>query len=202
MKALHIGCQDNILDGWINSDLEVCSWIEDKYKDKILCFNAEEHFPFDDNELDFIYSEHVIEHLSYEGFKNYISESYRCLKPGGVIRTACPYLDFNIELWQNPHKYKKFIKQHCEMFHNELFDDWGDDVPAMFILNDDLRMWGHQIMYDKSTLIKMFSKFFNNIKQCNYQESEYDMLRCLESNDKRGNEHNKLETIIFECTKP
>ena len=202
MKALHIGCCDTLIDGWINSDNNVACWLSEEDQAKVMFLNAEIKFPFKDNELDFIYSEHVIEHLTYNGFKNYISECYRCLKPGGVVRTACPYLDFYIELWLHPNKYKEFIEKHCKMFHNELLHDFkGEEIPAMFVLNDNLKMWDHQVMYDKKTLIKMFSKKFKNIKQCDYQESEYKELQGIEHDNKRGHDHNILETIIFECKK-
>lgn len=203
MKALHLGCEKCLIDGWINTDIKIDDYLSDEDKHKVLILDAEGPFPYNDNEFDFIYSEHLIEHLSYCGFKNYIRECYRCLKPGGVLRTACPYLDFYIDLWNNPHEYEDFIQHHCEMFNKELLNDWKNEeyVPPMFILNDNMRMWNHQVMYDKNTLIKIFKKTFNNVKQCEYQKSDYKELQNLEHDNKRGHDENVLETIIFECVK-
>jgi len=45
---------------------------------------------FDDNSVSYIYSSHMIEHMELESVQNIFNESYRILKPGGVIRTCCP----------------------------------------------------------------------------------------------------------------
>jgi ubiquinone/menaquinone biosynthesis C-methylase UbiE len=46
--------------------------------------------PFVDNTFDFIYSEHMIEHIPYVGGRAMLEESYRVLKPGGTLRIATP----------------------------------------------------------------------------------------------------------------
>ncbi|GFE58585.1 methyltransferase domain-containing protein [Geobacter sp. AOG1] len=52
-----------------------------------------DRLPFDDNSLDFIYSEHFFEHLFFDEALSLMQECYRVLKPFGVIRTCVPDAD-------------------------------------------------------------------------------------------------------------
>ena len=61
IKALHLGCGNNILKGWLNTDITTY--------DNISYLNAEHPFPIEDNTLDYIFSEHMFEHLTYESGK-------------------------------------------------------------------------------------------------------------------------------------
>ena len=60
VKKLHIGCGSNILDGWLNSDYypPLAS---------VLHLDATKRFPFEDNTFDYVFSEHVIEHIAFSG---------------------------------------------------------------------------------------------------------------------------------------
>jgi len=73
------------LDEWINVDANIITCRPDIWAD--LRFKL----PFPDNYLDCIYSHHVIEHLRDLDF--HISEMFRCLKPGGLVRIGGPHGD-------------------------------------------------------------------------------------------------------------
>lgn len=203
MLNLHIGCCDVIIPNFINTDVQIENWIPVEKKLQIQILDATKKFPYEDNIIDHIYSEHLIEHLPYSGFKNFISESYRCLKPGGIIRTAFPCVDFLIKLYKDPEKYKSYIINHCNKFNKQLINDFGTtNIPVSLIINDNYRMWGHQVMYDINTIKKLFQKFnFKNIKEVPYGESEHDIFKNIEHGNKRGDEFNRLETAIIECEK-
>lgn len=62
--------------------------------DEILFLDASEKFPFDNDVFQFVFSEHLIEHLHFEDVINLLKKSYRTLKIGGVLRIATPDLDF------------------------------------------------------------------------------------------------------------
>lgn len=49
--------------------------------------------PFQNNEVDGVYSEHFIEHLSQTDGIGFLRECRRILKPGGTIRIATPDLE-------------------------------------------------------------------------------------------------------------
>lgn len=200
IKALHCGCGNTIIPGFLNTDRGDSGWSTQELK-----MDAEEKFPFLDGELDYIYSEHMIEHLSYDGCKNYIKESYRCLKPGGIIRTAFPKIEFLMDTYKNPELYKIYIHTHYKMFNTQLIDDFHgiENIPISFLINDCYHMWGHQVMYDMNAIKKMFELVgFINIKECDFGESDHQIFKGIEHSNKMGYECNKLETGIIECTKP
>ena len=47
---------------------------------------------FKDASVDVVYASHLFEHLSLSSANLFLAESYRCLKPGGVIRVVVPDL--------------------------------------------------------------------------------------------------------------
>ena len=47
-------------------------------------------FQFENESVDFIYSSHTIEHLTYEEATFVFNECYRVLKPNGIIRIIVP----------------------------------------------------------------------------------------------------------------
>jgi len=58
--------------------------------------------PFDDNSINFIYSEHFFEHLFLDEASALLKECYRILTPHGVIRTCVPDADLRTYLPPEP----------------------------------------------------------------------------------------------------
>ena len=204
IKALHCGCSYVFIPGFINADIEISGWLPPEVINQVIIMDAEKKFPFSDNELDYIYSEHMIEHLSYDGCKNFIKESYRCLKPGGVIRTAFPKIEFLIDAYKHPESYQTYITKHYEMFNEQLIKDFNgvENIPISFLINDCYHLWGHKVMYDIPALKKLFEIYgFINLKECGFGESDHQIFKGIEHSNKMGYECNKLETGIIECTK-
>ena len=88
---LDLGCADRFLEPACNTE----SWIYRglDYTD----VNFEDGtFPVEDNSVDIAVSLAVIEHLRDP--ENFISEVYRCLKPGGVVYLSTP--NFRLD-WKN-----------------------------------------------------------------------------------------------------
>lgn len=57
-------------------------------------FNKGDRLPLDSAAISFIYSEHVLEHFRYDIAADLLSEAFRVLEPGGVIRTVVPDADY------------------------------------------------------------------------------------------------------------
>ncbi len=79
---LNIGCGTNPRAGWVNIDFQ-------KYAD--LHLDLRERFPFENESVSFIYSEHFVEHLEYPREAQHVfRESLRVLVPGGVFSVGVP----------------------------------------------------------------------------------------------------------------
>lgn len=64
-------------------------------------------YPFEDNSVDEIVSNHFVEHLTGEEFIKHFDECYRILKTGGKMKVVHPYA-FSVRAFQDP-THKTFI---------------------------------------------------------------------------------------------
>ena len=80
--------------GWKSLDHHSSSYpYKVAYLDCNFDLTSGEPFPFADNSVRFLYSQHALEHIPQEFCPHIFSEMYRCLAPGGAVRLTMP--DFN-----------------------------------------------------------------------------------------------------------
>jgi predicted SAM-dependent methyltransferase len=103
MIKLNVGCNAVIFEGWDNIDLY-------PGPPEIILHDARTRFPYSNNSVDFIFSEHFIEHLTAEEGLFYFQECYRMLKPGGVVRTSTFCIDEIMENCVTDEKWEKYSK--------------------------------------------------------------------------------------------
>src|SRR5687767_1281080 len=65
---LHIGAGLSLLTGWLNTDLTA--------RPGVSYLDATARFPFPSDSFDFIYSEHMIEHVSYADGQRMLRECF------------------------------------------------------------------------------------------------------------------------------
>ena len=188
---LQIGCGGNLLDGWLNTGISLRECRAGIYLD------AGKRFPFPDASFDYIFSEHLFEHLTYPQAINMLKESYRVLKPGGVMRVATPNLRFLLGLYQDPENllHKRYIEYTAKN---------GNLPPtAVFVINRFHTAWGHQIVYDKETLTTLLEQAgFKDVCSCEVSQSSHPALNGVEGHFKSlPAEFNSLETMVLEATK-
>lgn len=85
-KMLNIGCGASYHMAWINLDVAPTD-------PNVLDVDINKGLPFHSGFADICYSSHVLEHLDKDGAKSLITDCFRVLKPGGVIRLAVPDLE-------------------------------------------------------------------------------------------------------------
>ena len=200
MIKLHLGCGRNLLDGWINTDFNTAKFRGSDFLD------VTEKFPYDDNSVDYVFSEHMIEHISYQDGKFMIEESFRVLKSGGKIRISTPDLKFLINLYTEDKTdlQKRYIDYSVN--HASYNVSIGTDT---FIINNFVRDWDHTFIYDEKTLKSLFESVgFSDVKSYLITESEDENLKNLEHttdeiNIKQGQtkEFLQLETFTLEANK-
>ena len=86
MKKLNFGCGSRFSPDWVNID--VYAW-----NNEVQRVNLLKTFPFPEGYFDAVYSSHVLEHFTPRQADHLISESFRVLRPGGILRTVVPDLE-------------------------------------------------------------------------------------------------------------
>lgn len=200
VKRIQIGCGSNILEGWLNTDLN--------YNDKVAFLDAGAKFPIESDNFDYIYSEHLFEHLKVEEQINMLEESYRILKKGGVMRIATPSLDFLFDLYSNPStiQNKYYVEwavkniPNLETVNNSIIDT---EEHHNYVINNFFKAWGHQMLHNYSSIKKLALQCgYTQIRQCNVGESEVSFLQNIENHGVIIPKNiNLIETMVIEIIK-
>lgn len=200
IKKMQIGCGSNILEGWLNTDI--------KYNDQIAFLDAGSKFPIESDTFDYIYSEHLFEHLSVRQQLNMLEESYRVLKKGGVMRIATPTLDFLFDLYSNPNtsQNKYYVNwateniSHLHVINNSIE---ATEEHYCFVINNFFRAWGHQMIHNYSSISKLALQCgYCDVKKCKVGESDFMVLRNIERHGTIiPEEINLIETMVVEIIK-
>ena len=85
IAKVQIGTGPSVLPGWLNTDLEPSL-------PGVVFLDATEPLPLANESVDYMYSEHMIEHIGYAEGTTFLRECFRALKPGGQFRVATPNL--------------------------------------------------------------------------------------------------------------
>lgn len=193
VRRLQIGAGSSRRRGWLNTDIEP--------GEGLAYLDATTRFPFDDGSLHYIFSEHVIEHLTYDEGKAMFAEAYRALAPGGKMRISTPNLTRFIELFdEKPSEDAKAYLAGKLAWH-----EWPKEPnPAAIILNLQMSSWGHKFMYDVETLSGALTRAgFVNVQEFEENISNDEHLSDLEERDTGVNiRWSDYETMTVEVEKP
>lgn len=133
MLRLNIGCGQSPTLGWINFDnsfairmrwvpfillkhltflgasrIENIKWVKNN---AVEYFDARKPIKFNDNSVDVIYTSHMLEHMSREDALVFLRNTYRILKPGGVLRISVPDLSILIKRYLDNHDGDAFMEE-------------------------------------------------------------------------------------------
>jgi SAM-dependent methyltransferase len=221
LRKLQIGAGENPLSGWLNTDLEPVSH-------SIIHLDAQEQFPFEDQLFDYIFSEHMIEHIPYLGGLYMLGECFRVLKPAGRIRIATPNIEQIVGLCtsalnDDQKAYIRWSMDHLGLYASQKSEfqkrrpEWALDAqhlqayfpkqnedPACFVVNNFFRSYGHQFLYNPSTLRSALEATgFEDVRQYEPGESDDDEIRGVEAHGQHiGETINRFETMVFEARRP
>jgi predicted SAM-dependent methyltransferase len=143
VRKLQLGAGGNDPPGWLNTDIEP--------NNREVFLDATTRYPFPDGSFHYVFNEHMIEHVSWEAGLAMLKECYRVLAGGGKIRIVTPNLAKFIQLLDgNPDAAaQRFIEAKLRL---EGFPE--TPIPGAYILNRQVREYGHQFLYDPPTLRK------------------------------------------------
>lgn len=119
-------------------------------------YEADFRYPLkiDDDSVDGIFTEHVLEHLTYDQVERLLKECHRILKPGGIIRIIVP--DVSI-----------FIEHYC-LNNNDWFSQWEKHV---FIESEDVNRCNRR-MISKMTAISFVTQEYGHVSCWDFETLE------------------------------
>lgn len=216
---LNLGCGSVRPDGWINSDSSLNAHLQRVpligkklaktinnvvyLSNNVIYINLNKKWKYKDNSVDIVYASHLFEHLTLRSADLFLAESFRCLKPGGIIRIVIPDLckicrqylrDYDDPSIVDP---TKFIMWAINM-HRE--GQYGTNIN---IFKKAILEWQgyphqHKFMYDdKSLSLKIKSAGFEHIYSLTYGESKF----ISEVKDVEGTVESYL-SVYIEAKKP
>jgi len=168
LKIVYVGCGLNAIPGAINLDnspsvflshhkvvhkiLKKMKFVGEEnekfieiVKERNIRFGTAQKLPFKENTIDVVYSSHTCEHLYERDLKRFMSEAYRVLKHGGVMRMAIPDLNIFIKQYLIDGDANKFCKN---MYMGSLKAPSFINKVKQFIIGDRNHKW----MYDGNSM--------------------------------------------------
>lgn len=195
---INIGCGSILKKGWINADVRWKrgeKWRKEQEKlgyPSVTWKSACDPWDFDDNVFNYVFSEHMIEHVKASDGLKMLKEAYRTLKSGGVIRIVCPSREFYESLRNKD--YDPFVINYMKLIHNRE----ANIGSANHVVNRTLNGQGHLWVPTSKQLIDQIKKAgFKDVKLCEYGISKHKELHNLEVQD----ELRPAESICVEGTK-
>lgn len=156
IKKLQVGCgPKNILPDWWNVDIRQFPGID-------LAMDVTQ--PWNLSNLEYVYGEHFLEHLSLEGAIAFLDQAWQSLKPGGVIRLSTPSVEW-------------VLSTHFELSETNP----EKKVSSTFAINRAFNGWGHQFLYSQEFLTAVLENIgYQDVKYCEYGQSVHQALNDIE----------------------
>ena len=148
VHKLHLGAGRVVLPGWLNTDIQPVAGVS-------IYLDVRRRFPFDNGTFQYVFAEHLIEHLTYPGALSMLRECGRVLVRGGTIRIATPNLLALVGLLGGKlsNAQRRYIRRISQMFMPEV-----ERAGACHVINNAFRNWGHRFIYDAETLGKLLER--------------------------------------------
>jgi predicted SAM-dependent methyltransferase len=158
---LHVGCGPVVMSEWVNLDI-------DGRPD--IFVDLTRRLPFGDGSVGFVFSEHVIEHLSLAEASYSMKEFARVLAKDGVIRIATVDLDQVISKYHGDWADQRWLSTDGQNIHTRAQ-----------MLNAIFYQWGHKFIYNEEELrFLLQSSKFTLIARKTWGNSDLPILCNLE----------------------
>jgi predicted SAM-dependent methyltransferase len=198
VRKLQLGCGPNVLAGWLNTTLQ-------PIHAGAIHLNALKPFPIADAVFHYIFSEHMIEHLTFQQGQSMLRECFRVMQHGGRIRLATPDLAKIIAL------YTHSADAEPQAYNHWLLDTFMQQQPTdnynpCFAVNKMFYGWDkHIFIYDYRTLCYALEQAgFTEVIQCQPGASADGQLQGIEHHGQvlHNEAMNRYETLVVEARKP
>jgi len=194
IRKLQLGTAENLRAGWLNTDLHGYGRGEE-----LLYLDVRNRFPLPEASFDFVFSEHMIEHLTYAEGQRCLHECFRVLRTGGTIRTATPSLERLARLYES----SSDVQRRYVQWAVDTLDPEVDAALPGVVVNNFFRSWGHRFIYDEQTLRHALTTAgFVDVAESRVGQSSHPELAGLEHHLAEAPELNEYETFVLEARRP
>lgn len=196
MVKLNLGCGGQVLDGWINVDYALGARLmkipffrainqrlrlfDLDWNDKIFLHNLTKPFPWKSGSVDVTYSSHTLEHMSREEGRQFLSECFRVLRPGGVIRIIVPDLRWYVDDYINGKIKAEDFLEKLDVLYLSSPNAFKSKM-APFI------QFPHKCMYDNERLVAVLQDIGFDASVRAPFDSEIDDIRQIEIGGRTDN---------------
>lgn len=157
---VNLGAGDGGKPGWVNVDISDGPGVN-------CIYDVRKKFPFPDNSVKGIFCEHVFEHIDYtEEAPFFLSEAYRSLKKGGVLRIIVPdiekYLHGYCEAgWETLQKIRRLGEGNTDPYIHYRYHTKMELINVLFRQGHE-----HKYAYDFATLEFLLYRYgFSEVHQ-------------------------------------
>lgn len=172
---LHIGSGPLALAGWTNVDVAAYEGVD-------VVLDVRERWPF--SEVEFIFAEHFLEHLTLAEGLAFLRECRRVLRDDGVLRLSTPNLEW---VWLT--HYKPPSELSIE-----------EQLVGCLEINRAFHGWGHRFLYNARTLeLALQAAGFANVALREYGQSEVEALRGLERHERHADVPGAPSVVVMEA---
>lgn len=182
---LNLGCGPCYFDGWVNAEYHYVRRFFSSFPNSPDWFlDATQHWRCPDNHWSGIFTEHMLEHLAYEGAINVLREAFRTLKPASWVRVIVPDLSKAVRFYSGIRPIGYEHPRHGK-FH------YG--IESIFNLT---QCWTHISVWDAIVLADLLTEIgFINVKEVAFREG-------TDSHLLRDSEQHGWESVYVEAQKP
>lgn len=190
-KKLQIGAQNHALAGWLNAD------ILPKNR-QVLYLDATQEFPLETHSFDYIFTEHMIEHIEFDQADAMLRECHRILRKGGKIRIVTPNLKALAELFLDPEKadHQAYLASYFGKYLPKKYPK-----EPTFVVNRLFYGFHHKFIHSAQSLQFLLEKNgFHSFQEKKIYESEDPHLCHMEQHGQEiGEIPNRVESLIVEA---
>ena len=177
VRKVHVGCgPHNRLEGWHNVDIK-------KFPSVDTAMDVTKSWPF--SGLDYVYSEHFLEHIELMDGVRFLEASGQSLRPGGRIRLSTPNL-------------------HWVMLTHFTFTEVDAETRCKetFLTNRAFHGWGHRFLYTEQMLRWLLEELgYEGVTCHDYGASEDPELVGLERHGGFSVHGGQPSVVIVEATR-
>jgi predicted SAM-dependent methyltransferase len=176
--CVNLGCGYRPMKGWVNVDRARGPEVQ-------VVWDLSKGLPFPDSSCAAVFSEHFIEHITKPDAARLLSECYRILKPGGVLRVSTP----DAELFLRSYAGDQEFLAHSSF--SQAIDTPVDRVNYM------MREYGlHLWSYDEELLTLMLKRAgFDSIVRQRFGISLHPRMNDIDFADR------EFESLYLEAVK-